>query len=36
MTDGFEDMIEDDFLLATHAAEKAKKDDKDNGRMPEK
>lgn len=30
LTDGFEDLIEDDFLLATHAAEIAKKDDQEN------
>ncbi len=30
LTDGFEDMIEDDFLLATHVEEIARKDDSDN------
>jgi hypothetical protein len=35
ITDGFEDLIEDDFLLATHSAEIAKKDDGDKGRRKE-
>ena len=30
LIDEFEDLIADDFLLASHVAEIAKKDDKDN------
>jgi len=30
LIEGFEDLIADDFLLASHVAEIAKKDDEDN------